>query len=600
MNTVKKILDLLTSQERRQGYLLLVMIVFMALLDVTGVASIIPFMTVIANPDVLESNIWIKSAYTNLGFESTNHFLSLLGMVVLTFLVISISFKAYTTYTIVRFTHMRNYSISKRLVAGYLRQPYEWFLSRHSADLGKSILSEVEQVINGALFPLMQSVAHGIISIFLLILLLIVDVKLALISAAVLGGIYFLIYITLRPYLRRIGKERVRANQERYEVVQEAFGSIKDVKVASLEGAILNRYDGPARRFANHQAGSQVAGLLPRFAMEIIVFAGILSATLYLMSLPGGLQQSLPVLSVFAFAGYRLIPSLQHVYSHTSKLRFAGPALETLHSDFISLEANEDDVIKSERNSPLGVNKTICLKSVFYTYPDAEKPSLNDLNMVIQANTTIGLVGPTGSGKTTTIDIILGLLAPQNGQLTVDGEVITSDNVRAWQQTIGYVPQHIFLTDDTVRANIAFGVPLDQIDQDAVEHAARVANLHTFINEELPKGYDTQVGERGVRLSGGQRQRIGVARALYHNPQVLVLDEATSALDNLTEKAVMDALHNLGHSKTIIIIAHRLTTVQPCDEIFVLDKGCLLGQGTYPELVKSSPCFQSMVTNYES
>jgi ABC-type multidrug transport system fused ATPase/permease subunit len=594
VETYRKLFDLLSYQERKRGVLLLAVIVVMALLEVVGVASVIPFMSVLANPQVVETNEHLNRIYSGLGFESHQRFLFFLGLVVLGFITLSIAFKALTTYALTRFTEMRNYSLSKRLVAGYLCQPYEWFLNRHSGDLGKSILSEVTQVINGALIPLMQAIAHGAVSIALLALLLIVDAKVALIAAAVLGGAYGLIYLGLRRYLSRIGADRVKANRERFTAVQEAFGGIKDVKVAALEGAMLNRYDGPAKRFASHQAASQVASQLPRFAMEIISFAGILAVALYLMAGAGGLQQALPVLSVFAFAGYRLMPALQSVYANVSKLRFASPALEALHRDFTSLEGGGGDLLNHQHPVPMGVTEAIRLEQVDYSYPKAERPALNGLNLTIPAHTTVGLVGATGSGKTTTVDIILGLLRPQRGRLSVDGESITPANVRAWQRTIGYVPQHIYLADDSVAANIAFGLPPEQVDMQAVERAARIANLHVFVSEELPNGYATTVGERGVRLSGGQRQRIGIARALYFDPPVLILDEATSALDGITEQAVMEAVNNLGHKKTIILIAHRLATVHNCDCIYLLEHGRVTAQGRYEELVANNERFREM------
>ncbi|EWG99105.1 hypothetical protein Q427_26930 [Halomonas sp. BC04] len=243
----------------------------------------------------------------------------------------------------------------------------------------------------------------------------------------------------------------------------------------------------------------------------------------------------------------------------------------------------------------MSLSRGIRLEDITYRYPQAERPALDQLSLEIPARTTVGLVGSTGSGKTTTVDIILGLLTSQHGQLVVDGTPITADNVRAWQRAIGYVPQHIYLADDTVAANIAFGLPADKIDMQAVERAARIANLHDFVVNDMDHGYDTQVGERGVRLSGGQRQRIGIARALYRDPEVLVLDEATSALDNITEQAVMEAVHNLGHRKTIILIAHRLSTVEACDRIFLLKHGRLDGTGRYDELLADNANFQSMV-----
>ena len=594
MNTFKKLLELITKRERRYGYLLLGMILIMAFLDVMGVASIMPFMSVLANPEIIQTNQYLSVIYEYLSFENTHNFLLFLGVAVFVTLIVSIAFKAVTNYALLRFSHMRNYTVGKRLVSGYLHQPYEWFLNRHSADLGKSVLSEAQVVIHGALLPLLQMIAHSAVALALLMLLIAIDPKLALVVATVFGGAYAGIYLLLRRYLDRIGRERVNANGERFQVVQEAFGGVKDVKVAGLEIAMLSRFDSPAMHFARYQAAAQSVGLLPRFALEIVAFGGLLVAALFMMSDFEGLKRALPTLSVYAFAGYRLMPALQQVYTQLSKIRFAGPAINILHKDLCSLNPDVPFHKKYHTAKALDLQQSISLSEVNYTYPKAELPTLKNISLEISARTKVGLVGSTGSGKTTTVDIILGLLRPQCGQILVDNMPITEENLGAWQRSIGYVSQHIFISDDTVASNIAFGVEKQKIDQSAVEIAARVANLHDFIVNELPKGYETTVGERGVRLSGGQRQRIGIARALYHDPKVLVLDEATSALDNLTEQDVMDAVRNIGNKKTIIIIAHRLTTVRDCDQIFVLEKGRLVGKGSYDELIENCICFRNL------
>jgi ABC-type multidrug transport system fused ATPase/permease subunit len=592
--TARKVLNLLTPHERRRAYLLLGMIVVMALLEVIGVASILPFLAVLANPDVVSTNPYLSAIYERLGFQDPRRFLLFLGLVVFIALVASILFKAATTYALVRFTQMRGYTLSRRLVAGYLNQPYEWFLNRHSADLGKTVLSEVGQVISGAVVPIMQVIAHGAVVLALLILIVVIDPMLALVVFVGLGGAYAGIYLLLRRYLGHIGEDRVRANRERFQAVQEAFGGVKDVKVSGLEGTMLHRFDGPAQRFATRQAASLVASQLPRYGLEIIAFGGMLAVVLYLMAGVDGFQQILPLMALYAFAGYRLMPALQHVYADLSKLRFAAPALDTLHRDLCSLDVEASRILQRPRAAPLRMQTGIRLEKVSYAYPAADKAVLKGMNLDIPAWQTIGLVGATGSGKTTTVDIILGLLQPHTGALLVDGQPINQDNVRAWQRNVGYVPQHIYLADDTVAANIAFGVPAGEIDMAAVQRAAQIANLHDFVVSELPEGYETRVGERGVRLSGGQRQRIGIARALYHDPQVLIMDEATSALDNLTERAVMDAVHNLGHKKTIILIAHRLSTVRECDTICLLERGRVAGQGTYEDLVAHNDRFREM------
>jgi len=334
----------------------------------------------------------------------------------------------------------------------------------------------------------------------------------------------------------------------------------------------------------------QVIRQLQRFVLEAIAFGGMLLVVLYLMTQSSSFASALPIIALYAFAGYRLMPALQQIYGAVIQLRFAGAALDALHADLMSLQPARP----SPSQDALPFGQVIMLNKVQYRYPNAPRPALKNLTLAIPARATVGLVGATGSGKTTTVDLILGLLEPQEGTLEVDGKVIAEHNKRAWQRTIGYVPQQIYLADDTVAANIAFGLDAKDINYAAVERAARIANLHDFVLNELPQKYQTTVGERGVRLSGGQRQRIGIARALYHNPQVLILDEATSALDNLTEKAVMEAVHNLGHEITIILIAHRLSTVKACDQIFLLEKGELKAQGKFDELTAASERFRGM------
>jgi ABC-type multidrug transport system fused ATPase/permease subunit len=476
-----------------------------------------------------------------------------------------------------------------------LHQPYDWFLNRHSADLGKTVLSESEYVITGALQPALYLISEGVVVVTLFALLIVLNPMLAVSATVVFAGSYAVIYVILRNYLERIGAERLSANRQRFESVQETFGSIKDVKVSGLEGALLKRFDHPARQFALARATEVVVYQMPRFAIEALAFSCLLAVVFYLLTKPGGLQHALPVLAAYAFAAYRLMPALQNFYAMLVALRFAGPALEALNQELIALAPEVGGNLPEERARPLRLSKCLELERLTYAYPGSQRPAIDGLSLEILANATVGLVGKTGSGKTTAVDIILGLLHPQQGCLRVDGTLITKNNLRAWQASIGYVPQHIYLADVSITSNIAFGVPPEHVDHQAVERAARIANIHEFVTEELPRGYETTVGERGVRLSGGQRQRIGIARALYHDPDLLVLDEATSALDNLTEQAVMEALHNLGRRKTVIIIAHRLTTVRDCDKIVLLANGKIVAQGRFDELADREGTFRAMI-----
>lgn len=594
MPTLKKILYLLSKRERHRGYLLLSMILVMALLDTLGVASIIPFLSVLGNPEIVETNRWLSLAYSRLGFTEPREFLFFLGVVVFAVLVSSISFRALTQWAMLRFTYMRMHSLSCRLLQGYLGRPYTWFLHRHSSDLAKSILTEANYVVHQAIVPFMGLIAQGTAALFLAILLVIVYPVLALVVALILGGAYLLIYVLLRRYLSRIGEERVVVNKKRFQIAQEALSGIKEVKIFGREESFYSRFIDPSFLLAKHLANSTISGMLPRYIMEMVAFGGILLTAMYLFKAHESFSLILPILGVYTFAGYRLLPALQQVFQNLSQLRFGVPALDDLYKDILEFEGNQRTV-RDVSGEPLCPKSTIALEHIYFTYPEAKAPTIRDVSLKVSAHSSVGLVGATGSGKTTIADIILGLLTPDEGRLLVDNIPITLENVRLWQQTLGYVPQNITLADDTVAANIAFGVPPEKIDMHAVENAARIAELHNFVVRELPSGYDTLVGERGMRLSGGQLQRIGIARALYHDPKVLVFDEATSALDNVTEKRVMRAIKQMQGKRTIILIAHRLTTVKDCDFIYLFVNGKVRGQGSYAELLENSYEFRKLV-----
>jgi ABC-type bacteriocin/lantibiotic exporter with double-glycine peptidase domain len=593
LQTVKKIIYLLSKSERKKALVLVGLIVIMAALDVIGVASIMPFIATIANPGIIKTNTILAKTYEMFDFQSEKSFLMFLGIVVIISLVSSLAYKAFATYAQLRFTLMREFTIGTRLVEGYLSQPYTWFLNRHSSDLGNVVLSEVNQVIGNAITPVMTLIAQGLLSTTLLLLLILMDPKLALIVGAVLGLTYGIFYYIVRNLLSKVGSDRVKANLDRYKAVNEAFSGIKEVKVGGLEKTYANLFARPAEIYAKSHASVQVIMQLPRFAIEAVAFGGMLLVVLYLMSGTGGFASGLPIVAVYSLAGYRLMPALQLVYASIVQLRSTNASLDVIYNDLNSIPAVKEENTSSD---VLPLNKSIQLKEVNFSYPLAKKQALQNLNLEIPALKTIGMIGVSGSGKTTTVDLILGLLEPDSGIFEVDGVSINSFNLRNWQKGIGYVPQQIFLTDDSIAANIAFGQPVDKIDMNAVERAAKIANMHDFVVNELPQGYQTAVGERGVRLSGGQRQRIGIARALYNKPQLLILDEATSALDNLTEKAVMEAVNNLGGDITIIIIAHRLSTVRSCDKIYMMQHGQVIANGAYDELLKYNESFQAMAS----
>ena len=597
MKIIQKLFYLLSNKERRRGAWLLLLIIIMALIDMIGVASILPFMAVLTNPDLVQTNSILNTALelsAIFGVKTNQQFLFLLGIFVFILLVFSISLKALTMYVQTYFVEKIDYSIGKRLVEGYLHQPYSWFLNRNSAELGKTILSEVSSIIGNGLKPVMELIGKIFVTFSILLLLILVDPLLALIVGLTLILSYGIIYQFSRAFLKQIGLDRYKANSMRYAAVSEAFGAIKEIKLSGLEKVYTKKFSKPAKSIAYHSAAMTIVSQLPRFALEIVAFGGLLLAVLYLMSKSGSFNNAVPIIALYAFAGYRLMPALQQIYNSFAQMRFVGPALDSLYEDIRNIQPSNHNHNKDK----LHLKESITLDQIHYYYPNSSKYVLKNISLNISARSTVAFVGATGSGKTTTVDIILGLLEAQQGTLKVDGKIISESNRRNWQQSIGYVPQQIYLADDTITANIAFGINPENINKVDVERAAKIAELHEFVVNDLLEKYNTVVGERGVRLSGGQRQRIGIARALYHNPQLLIMDEATNALDNLTEEVVMRAVNNLSKEITIILIAHRLSTVKDCDKIFFLEKGEMNASGKFNELIRTNESFSSMAKKY--
>lgn len=593
LRILKNVLSLLTGRERRQLTWLSLAIVAMGLVEVVGIASLMPFMAVVGNPEMVESNQWLNWIYKAWGFSSSNRFLIFLGFIALCVIVISNAFKAAITYFELWFVHFTAYNLSRRMFYRYLTQPYTFFLNQNTQLLGKNLLHEVTQFIASVLKPIIEIFSKGIIVLFIFALLLFVDPLLAALIVTVLGGAYFFLYLIVQRKLARLGEERFTSNAQKFKATSEALVGIKELKILGRESAFFEKFSSHAKLLVENVTSHQAISQIPRFLLESLTFGGILLIVLYFLIIKGDVGQTLPVLALYAFAGYRLMPALQAIFAAVTSIRFNLSVVDALQQDLAGV-TEVPAVWTQTAVSALPFRETIQLEGIAFAYPGVAEPVIRNLNLAIGKDSRVGFVGHTGSGKTTTVDIILGLLQPQKGGISIDGVRLTTENLPRWQRNIGYVPQAIFLCDDTVAGNIAFGALPEEIDIAAVERAAKIANLHDFVVAELPQGYATDIGERGLRLSGGQRQRIGIARALYHNPDVLIMDEATSALDGITEEAVIQAIQNLAGQKTIITIAHRLTTLRDCDVIYVMDKGQVIEQGTYTELTRSSLRFRAM------
>ena len=590
--TINNIFFLLNVKDKKRLFLLLFLILILAFVETIGVVSIMPFIAILSNPSIIETNTILKNLFiflSSFGINSQENFIFLLGIIVFLILISSILLKAFVSYMQTNFAKMQEFTIGESLITKYLYQPYSWFLNRNSSEIGKTILSEVNGIVTGCITPLMELVTRSVVVIFILILLLIVDFKLTLICGFVIGISYGLIYKIVHKILNRLGEETLLANTLRFKILNEAFGSTKEIKLSGVEKKVIDEFSIPAKAYSKNQVISSMIYVMPRFALEGIAFGGMMLILLYLMSKYNNLNNVLPVISLYAFATYRLVPAIQSIFSSMAQLKFKKASLNAMCRDLRSLKPSATD----QNLKKISFDKEISLRNISFKYPNSSRAIIKNINLKIYSKSTIGIVGITGSGKTTIADIILGLLLPQKGELKVDGETINDTNNRSWQNLVGYVPQQIYISDDTIKANIAFGVKPENIDQKSIERAAKIANIHRFIVEDLHEQYQTKVGERGVRLSGGQKQRIGIARALYHKPKLLVFDEATSALDMQTENIVMNSINRLEKEVTIIIIAHRLNTVKNCDNIIVIEKGEIKEQGKFDQLVKTNIQFKN-------
>lgn len=609
MTTIKKLLSLLSPAERRRLVPLTIAVVVMSFLEVLGIGSLGLFIAVVADPEIIHTQPLLSALYTIANFETVRSFQFFLGVIVFALVVVGTAFKMATLYAMYRYVGNLRYSLGLRLFRQYLYQPYSYYIDHNSSELSKNILSEVDLVTGGVIQPGMDVLAKGLLGVAILIFLLVVNPVVAFAAAGIFGLFYLVLYKSVQRRLNYYGNVLRDANLLRYKAAGEAFGAIKDVKILGKEPYFGVSYSQGAKRFAGTQASQQILSQLPPQALQAMAIGFAIVLTLVLLGVQGSLAQVLPLLAVYAFALQRLMPNIQAVFGGAATVRYYAHTVEALHSDMTTMSPAPllpDKTILKQIPEHQPFVKHIELRELEFSYPSSREPVLKQINLTIQKNTTVAFVGTTGCGKTTMVDVIMGLLSPTGGSVLVDGTTVSSavsapdtlpkndELTRRWQRNFGYVPQQIYLSDDTIAANIAFGIPPEMRDQPAIEHAARVANLHEFVVNQLPNGYDTVVGERGIRLSGGQRQRVGIARALYHDPQILVLDEATSALDSVTEDAVMDAIRNLMHTKTIFLIAHRITTVQNCDLICLMENGRIVAQGSYHELLKSSDRFRAM------
>jgi len=575
MNYIINVFILLKKFQKKRIYIFFFLSFLVAIIDLIGVASVFPFIALLSNPNVVEQNENIANIFHAIRFFAPidqKKFILLLGISTFFFLILSIILRTYNYYFSVKITLRLEADITDYLLKKYLNKPYVWFLKKNSSSLGSNVLHEVSNVVNNAIIPFVLFLSNTLIAISIITVIFIYNFYLAITVSSFLFFLYGLTFFFLKNKINFIGKQSVTSNKERFKILGEIFSHIKELKLYGLEKFHLESYSRPSNLFQKSQSKFMLIQNLPRYFIEIFAFSAVIIFLLFIQLKNNSFIESIPLLGVYIFAGYRLIPVFQQIYSSISILRNTNYLINNFLKDLSLLDIPEKKLLNISKKKlvPFKFRKKIELEKVSFKYLDSKLPLLNDVSIIIPVHSKVGIIGATGSGKSTLIDIILGLIKPLEGYLKVDGKIIDSNKIKNWQKIIGYVPQQVSLSDLSVAENIAYGVKPTEINQNLLIESAKTAHVHNFVINKLSSGYNTVIGEKGIRLSGGERQRLGIARALYQNPEVLILDEATNALDINTEKLILKSLYKL--NITIISITHRLSTLKNFDIIYSVIK----------------------------
>ena len=572
---IRRVLFLARPYGRAKLFFIFSLSLAQALFQVIGITSIFPFLAIAADPDRIRRSHFGTRFLSLFPPMENRQLLLVAGVIAIAGLVASNAVNLLAEYARTRYTENFGHWLRVRLLRRMASQPYTYFLQRNSGELLKKILSDVASYTNGVLLPLLDTVARVFTAALVLATLFLVQPVIAVSAGIGLGGFYVTIFRLLARKRREVDENLRISVSGVFREAQQMLSGIKPVKVHRAEEHFLNRFARHSAVIAQTNARLPIFSNSARYLVEPLAFGGLVVAVLLLAAKGRDFSDILPNLGVMALAGYRLLPSLQLLYSQLTQISSVRHALNEVYDEFAAAETDKSirpeiigDALAPAR--PLRWSDAIILREVGFRYPGAARPALDGLSLTIPKNSSVGVIGPTGSGKSTLVDLLLGLYHPTAGEILIDDRPLTPELVPSWQASIGYVPQDIFLIDDTIARNIAFGLPDNEIDPARLREACAIAQLLDFVEAELPDGFDTNVGERGVRLSGGQRQRIGLARALYHRPSLLILDEATSALDMATEAKLLDALRSLAGKLTMVVAAHRLSAVANCDQLIDL------------------------------
>lgn len=593
-DSIKKVYKLLPRSEKYKFLFLFLMMIIASFIELLGIGIIPAFIIAIADSDIVFNTPVVGDMLKAAGIQTPKALITFSAILLMFIYVAKNVFLILYNYLKVKFVKKRLVILQNRLFKAYLTAPYTFYLNQNSSVLLRNVTSEVNKVITGTLLPLLEITLHVMMGVFIIGSLLYLEPLITVVTMIVMAGGGGLFLKITRDKITDAGRQDRRARASMNKVVLQGLGAFKDTRVLKREKMFLDQYDKYAFQSIRANIYKSLVGSFPKAIIELLLVLGILSITLIMVWEGRDFAIIIPILALFGVAGVKLMPIFTNIIKVSNDLRYNAASVQVVYKDLKFLEKRFSGFKKEllDDAQRLELKNVIELKNVSFNYPENDEKVVRNVSLTIPKGSAVAFVGPSGAGKTTIVDIILGLLEPESGTVKVDG-VDIRDNIHGWMSNIGYIPQSIYLLDDRIFRNIAFGIPDDEIDEHKLNSALDAAQLKELV-EKIPMGLKTRIGERGVRLSGGQQQRIGIARALYNNPQVLIMDEATSALDNITEKVVIESIDRLRGDRTIIMIAHRLTTVKNCDMIYMMQDGSVINQGTYDELITNSKEFRKM------
>ncbi len=564
-----------------------------AVLEVIGIGIIPAFVAVVANPQKVMEHKYVGSVVKYLNIKNPRELLIFMSIGLISIFLIKNTYTLFFRYVEAKFIYNRRYSFSHKLMTAYMHAPYTFYLERNTTELLRNTTNEVDLMINSVMRPTLIILKEFIMGTSVIVFLVLIEPLITLIVAVVLGGLAGIFLFLTQNKMKTIGREAQRYRREMLRAARQGFGGIKDARVLNRENEFIEIFRSMARKSSRLQQNRVFISMIPKPMIETLAVTGVILIALLMVLQGRPIENVVPILTLFAVAIIRLMPAIQQITQTLTDIRYHLPSVNAVYDDLMYLRPFNKQFEKDRRKKDkLELKNNITINNIFYQYSNSSEQAINGISLTIPHGKAIAFVGSSGAGKTTIVDVLLGLLEPQQGEILVDGKNIY-ESISAWQRNIGYIPQFIYLGDESLRRNIAFGLSDKIIDEEEVLRTVKLAQLEELV-AQLPEGLDTRVGERGTRLSGGQRQRVGIARALYNDPQVLVMDEATSALDNITEQQIIDSIENLKGERTVIMIAHRLTTVMNCDMLYFMDKGKIIDQGTYQELLERNKLFREM------